>query len=389
VVVRYTKSISAAFDLNTATFRVWQPDMSDFIAMTPDISLANANTTVVMTATDFPLYGSGMRLEFIIGYEGISNISADAIYPISVTYRNFLPSVVKPAPPVNDGSNPCTAIVAQPGTQYTTSQITQYRFFSLTVPTISTVYMTATNYTLDGQMQLRRPPALPCNPTGIGDLVDNYYNILPVQPIMTAYVITPGYYLARFSIDAATPTSTVPFNFKWSYQPSLLEPNNTLCTALPVQPNITYQAHPDDQYDYYRFDTNVAATIGVTVSGFNTSGQYQILKDNPDCIHYGWPPLVTTDASQGVVSLTAPNQPPGRYYLGVLNTSRSYNVSSSYSFRIILTPASAEVENHTQTSLVPTTPSPQVPEPPPPEVTVPVEIAPIGVGAPRSEPPAP
>lgn len=330
-VARVTKASPAAYDLASVRVRVFTLDNLSFTDYVPAVSLVNSGATAIMTVTGFPLYGSGQLIQFYIGYSGTLDFTA-ATYPVSITFSAYLPDVMYA--PQNLATDPCTAIVADPLVSYQIAQDYQYRFFSLTVPQTSTVYMTATNYSVNGQMQFRHPPSSPCVPTGTAEIIE--YVALPSTPQLTAYNVSPGNYLARFSADSVT--NTTPFTFVWNYVPGtvLMEPNNSPCGAIDVLTNTVYSAYPDDLYDYYGFNTSVTGTIQITIANYAATGQYQIRKNGTSCadsvIAYG--PVAS---SASVVTMTAVNQPAGRYYLAVLSTG-GLTTAQAYRFRIATNP---------------------------------------------------
>jgi hypothetical protein len=338
VVVQVTKVALNSFVTSTALVRAYKIG-GGFTDYVPEVSLIDAGDTAVMTATGFALYGSGAQLQFRILMSGTfgSPELAQASYTISATYHTYVPDVIYDAA-TNLGTDPCNAIVADPLVAYSIAQDSAYRFFSLTLPTTSTIYMTATNYPVNGQMQLRRPPTASCAPTGTVDYID--YVVLPAHPSLGVSSIPPGKYVARFNGDSGI-TSTVPFTFRWSYIPGagLLESNNSPCNAWNVALNTTYAAHPEDFYDYYAFDNPVTGTVQITIANYTAAGQYQLIHQTGECNEFEY--LLTAGSSAGTYTIPAKNRPPGRYYLAILTTG-GYTTTKSYTFRITTPPVVSE-----------------------------------------------
>ena len=335
VVARLTKAITNAFDTSSARYSI--VNSSGQMDYVPTVGLADANGTAIMTATGFTAHTTGDQIQFKISYVGKPGYYSTATYPFVVyPYKLYFPVARYDA----DGSNPCRAIPANPNTQYRTAQDQQYRFFKLTLPTTATIYVTATNYTVSGgQMQMHSPyPS--CDPTDPTFATLLNYVILPGTSKMATYNLVPGTYYVRFS---ASQLSSTPFYFAWGHIGGVGpgEVNNTLCTAHGVTPGYTYWAYPDDLADYYYFDSSLAnASMQIVVTGFNLAGQYQLIKGNPNCTNFIWPPLAVGTASTGAVTMTVTGQNPGRYFLRVQTLNQSgFNQSKAYTFRIGLSTA--------------------------------------------------
>jgi hypothetical protein len=339
-VVTLTKVSTATFDASTAKFNIVESD--GHLTQYPAIAQVGADpNTVVITASGFSVTSAGNRIQFLISYSDASGTYSTAAYPVLVlTKRLYMPLVNYTA----DGSTPCSAFSANAWTPYSTTQYQAYRFYSITVPVTSTVYVTATKYSIsNGQMQVRTRPDNSCVTTGT-QYVLNYMTLLVTRTnnSFATYNMVPGNYLVRFS---ASTYSTKPFTFTWGYQAGRgpFEVNNTLCTAAAITPGSTNYAYPDDSDDFYYFDSPLSnATIKVTVSGYNLPGQYQLIKGNPDCNTYVWPPVAVKDAQVGTVTMSATGQSAGRYFLRILATGQTgYNQSGVYSFKVDISTSSA------------------------------------------------
>ncbi len=339
VVTRLDSSVLDQIDPSTAVYRIFTSTQPGYQEFTPSYSILNGGHSIIMTATNVPLYTVGENIRFIVGYFSSQYYSL-VTYPISVVWQTYLPMVsIAPVPP--DGTNPCTAIPTTAGTLYTTTQDIPYRFFSLNLPVTSTLTISDTDYPVGGQMQLRTRLTSSCDVTS--ETVLNY-TILTTNTSQTlnTYNLVPGNYLVRFNVDSTSPTSTVPFQFSWSSLPGIgpFEPNDTLCTAWPISPGPTRYAYPDDQYDFYDFYSSIdGGTIQAVVANYNILGQYQLIQENPDCHTYNI--LATADASTNVVTMTAGGLPPGYYALAIMSPLQygfiGYNQSQPpYSFQIIL-----------------------------------------------------
>ena len=332
-VVTLTKVSAYHFDPSSAKFYIIESDghSTQYSAIAKVTADPN---TVVITASSFSVISAGNKIQFQISYTDAPGSFSSATYPLLALSHHLYIPIIHYTP---DGSNPCAAISASPSTPYAIAQDQQYRFFSITLPVTSTVYVTATNYKVSGgQMQVRLRPTDSCVTTGT-QYVLNYVTMLVTQTnnSFATYNMAPGNYLVRFSADTLSPT---PFTFTWSSVAGRgpYEPNNTLCTAAAITPGYTLYAYPDDADDYYYFDSSLSnATIQATISGFNIPGQYQLIKGNPDCSTYIWPPVSSATASIGTTTMVTTSQTSGRYFLRVLALNQTgYNQSQAYSFKI-------------------------------------------------------
>jgi hypothetical protein len=342
VVVTLTKISTPTFDLTSAKYNIIEAD-GHSTQYTAVANLAGSSNIVVITANGVNVNSAGNRIQFLISYTNAPG-SSSVIYPLQVLSHHLYLPIAHYTP---DGSSPCAAISASPLTNYSIAQDQQYRFFSITVPVTSTVYVTATNYKVTGgQMQVRLRPAS-CETTG-SQYVINYTTLLITQTNNTfaTFNMVPGNYLVRFSADTL---STAPFTFRWSSLPGIgpYEPNNTLCKAYSVSAGNSYAAYADDAEDFYTFDTSSLsdATIKVTVSNFSPvgQGQYQLIKGTPDCTNYQSSPIAVADASLGTVTMSAAHQSAGRYFLRLTKLGQTgYTQSQAYVFRIDLSTGAAQ-----------------------------------------------
>ena len=344
MVVTLTKVSAYTFDTSSAKFNIIESDgHSTQYAATAKV-MTNPNT-VVITASGFNVITSGTQIQFQISYTDAPGSYSSVTYPLLALSHHLYVPIVRYTP---DGSSPCAAIEASPSTNYSIAQDQQYRFFSITVPVTSTVYVTATNYKVTGgQMQVRLRPTSSCVTTG-SQYVINYTTLLITKTNNTfaTFNMAPGNYLVRFSADTL---STAPFTFRWSSLPGIgpYEPNNTLCKAYSISAGNTYAAYADDAEDFYTFNTSSLsnATIKVTVSNFSQAGQgqYQLIKGTPDCTNYQSSPIAIADASLGTVTMSAANQSAGQYFLRLTKLGQTgYTQSQAYVFRIDLSTGSAQ-----------------------------------------------
>ena len=331
VVVTLTKEGPATFDKNTAKYNIIESDgLFTQHSATANVGV-NANT-IVITADNFNVSPTEKKIQFLIS-DSLGKYHSSTYPLLALSHHLYVP-IIHYTP---DGSNPCSAFPTSPSTPYSIAQDQQYRFFSITLPVTSTVNVTATNYKVtNGQMQVRLRPTSSCVTTGT-EYVLNYVTLLITKTNNTfaTYNMAPGNYLVRFSADTL---SSTPFTFTWSSVAGWgpYELNNTLCTAAAITPGNTLYAYPDDSDDYYYFDSSLSnTTIQATISGFNIPGQYQLIKGNPDCSTYIWPPVSSATASIGTTTMVTTSQTSGRYFLRVLALNQTgYNQSQAYSFKI-------------------------------------------------------
>jgi hypothetical protein len=281
----------------------------------------------------------GEQAQFLLTYYSASNpvpTTASAIYNVSGVYRAYFPSALnRYGIGANAGNDPCTAANAAPLTDYMTLQDSPHKFYSLNVPTNSTLFMTVTNYPLTGQMQLRTPPAYPsCATTGTLNVLS--YSVIPGTPSITAYNIPAGTYMARFSSDAGA-TSTTPFTFRWQYVPAsgLNEPNNSPCEAIAVSLNTKYQDYPEDNEDWFAFDIAATQNFSIAVNNYTgTGGQVQLLRQATTCQNIAGMQLVDLAGfASGSASIPTVTLTPARYYLRVY-TGGGFNTTNLYDFTI-------------------------------------------------------
>ncbi len=334
--VQVTRVSPTAFYTPSFYYRVYRPYSASSITHTVDeVSLTPDGYTAYITATNIPVWGTGEQVQFAVFYSGTLDYGS-VTYPVSVTYSAYAPAVYRNYPPlVNQGYNPCDAIPAAPLTPYSIAQDAPYRFFSMTVPTTSTVYMTVTSYSLSGQMQFRTPPP-------VGDCVPTHgttlnYTVISTNPTIQAYNVLPGSYLGRFSSDNGV-TSTAPFTFTWNYVPAagLNEPNNTFCTATPVNIGTTYPDYPEDSYDFFGFNVTTTQNIYINLSNYTGNpGQMQLIQQTTNCSDNAGMVVLNTANLSGLSSgvITQTNVTAGRYYLMVW-TGGNFNTATPYQFTI-------------------------------------------------------
>lgn len=369
IVAYMTPAIPEAFTITAASLNTIEPGQPPTITNYPaDSAVLPGSGMAVVTATEFAFGTPGEQVQFVLTYTTASNPSptvATVTYLLVKQYQTFIPAVYVNYPiiPVDGvaGNDPCSAGITQPDTDYTTTQDAPYKFYSLSVPVTSNLVLTVTGYPFGGQMQLRTPPPAPsCATTGT-QYVQAYTDI-STSPILTALVVGPGPYLARFTPDTNV-TSTVPFTFRWSLLPAPNEPNNTPCTATPIKPNTLVSDYPDDTEDWFSFGITSTSTVMVAISNYAaTDGQLQLKQQNTTCDNASLQLLDYAGISSGSAVLAARTLTPTRYYVRVVTVSGLTPVGP-YRLSVSLSPGAMSLGTDSQSGTTQSQTSPPIPFP--------------------------
>ena len=329
------------FTITSLMFRVIMPVLPPDITTITDTvtaTIASDYSYALLTATNFEFTTHGEQVQFVVTYVTESNpipTTTSATYIVDGVKQTYIPLIVsKFGIGGNAGNDPCLAGNAEALIANPTVQDSPYKFYGLYVPTTATLLMTVTNYPLSGQMQLRTMPVTGCSPTGTQ--YTRSYSVIPATPVIAAYNITAGLYLARFSSDNGV-TSTTPFTFTWQYIPAtgLNEPNNSACYAVAVSLNTNYQDYPEDNEDWFSFDLTATQSISIGVNNYTgSSGQIQLVKQTTTCGDIGGMQVVKLAgfvSGSSTIPLTSVGS--GRYYLRVY-TGSNQNQSTLYNFTV-------------------------------------------------------
>jgi hypothetical protein len=255
------------------------------------------------------------------------------------THYAYMPVVRGPL--VQPNNNPCTAIVATPGTKYTGGiPASEYDFYRLNMPINGTIFMTVSNYLGPrGQLQLRGDKVnASCLPTSTTVLIGTDYVGMPPSPnSVQAYSLTLGTYYARISSDVPL---TKPYTFVWSYAATtgLMEPNENSCQAWPIDLGTVYQKYPQDAEDWFGFDVVMTTALQINVTNYTGSGaQVQLFQQGADCSQNGSPIIYAPiSGNPGSLAMTTANPvAPGHYFVRVY-TGGGYNITTLYTLQVNL-----------------------------------------------------
>jgi hypothetical protein len=253
------------------------------------------------------------------------------------THYAYMPVVRGPL--VQPNNNPCTAIVATPGTKYTGGiPASEYDFYRLNMPINGTIFMTVSNYLGPrGQLQLRGDKVnASCLPTSTTVLIGTDYVGMPPSPnSVQAYSLTLGTYYARISSDVPL---TKPYTFVWSYAATtgLMEPNENSCQAWPIDLGTVYQKYPQDAEDWFGFDVVMTTALQINVTNYTGSGaQVQLFQQGADCSQNGSPIIYAPiSGNLGSLAMTTANPvAPGHYFVRVY-TGGGYNITTLYTLQV-------------------------------------------------------
>ena len=114
------------------------------------------------------------------------------------------------------------------------------------------------------------------------------------------------------------------------------EPNNSVCSAMPIMPNVNNYYLADDTTDWYRVTLDSAAQLKVKLSGFMVEGQLVVYGGN--CAAPGNP--IAHNGDLGIVpnrELNLGLQPAGTYFIWVIANTVSAS-TAPYTLRVESTP---------------------------------------------------
>jgi len=110
-----------------------------------------------------------------------------------------------------------------------------------------------------------------------------------------------------------------------------IEPNNELTTATgPILPSVTYRGFPNDQRDYFFFETGGAGPVVIDIRGHQVSGGQLSLRDqNNNRVE---DKFVSTPPNY---HLEFSNLPQGKYYVFVfVDTSKAHDPAAPYTLAV-------------------------------------------------------
>jgi hypothetical protein len=101
----------------------------------------------------------------------------------------------------------------------------------------------------------------------------------------------------------------------------------------PLEPGLTYQAHPEDERDYYYFVARTTESVIVRVADYSALGWLVVRKDDPpDLTPIGWDERKS--GQDTILEVILSNLSPGRYYVQI-HTSADYSAATLYTLKLI------------------------------------------------------
>ncbi len=348
VVVSVTSLV--ALDAATSEFTAYTPGGGNS-PWTAATALQVSDFTVIMTASNIlvapPTSGALPSVQFKVSRRNKGTNDADACSPVhtifAATRKFYLPIIFRVGgdnqrdiTTIEEPNNTtCAAFPIALNVKYTARLNDKDDFFRINIPVTSTLVVTVTGFTSNGQVQVRKF-------TGACDTGTNYAaNSFQGDPLATRQVtvlnVVPGELFVRVASTAdlapntdygvifsllGTTTSTGPY-----------EPNNNACQAYPIVAGTTYQAYPEDTSDWYSFTLSSDANVTLNLTNLNVSvGQY-ILYKSASCSAVPGSLTPITVQDKGVTVKDVLVQSAGTYFLRVAVGSGTQS-SSLYSLRV-------------------------------------------------------
>ena len=350
-------AVSAKVALNASTlqYQLYNPNSGYTDWKTIPISdyVQFDSQTIVMTASNVlpvaPVNNSFQAIQFRLSAEVGSQqlcspvhkiFAVNSLVRMPLLIQNYAVTNIAPVGYVGNPTQPfynntiCRAVNIWPGATYSARFAEVENLFQVSTLTTSTLTVTVSGFTTDGQIQLRRS-------LGACDTGDFYrytaasppapdpsvFQSTPSQTrVMVVNNVTPGKsYLRVRSSDSIAPNTAYQMNIAFGppKNDSPFEPNNTACTAASISPNVTYQAYPDDASDWYSFTLGTPLNVQFTFTNFLVSGAGQfIVYKSDNCAALGTALTVQdkSAASYGPVPLQI-----GKYFIRIAVASGFQN----------------------------------------------------------------
>jgi hypothetical protein len=348
VVVSVTSLV--ALDATTSQFTAYTPGGGNSAWATAGYTQLS-DFTVIMTASNIlvapPTNGALPSVQFKVSRKNKGQNDVDACSPVhtifAATKKLYLPLIFRSGgdnqrdiTTIEEPNNTtCAAYPIALNVKYTARLNDKDDFFRINVPVTSTLVVTVTGFTSNGQVQVRKF-------TGACDTGINYAaNSFQGDPLATRQVTVLNVVPGEFFIRVASTADLAP-NTDYGVIFSLLgaitstgpyEPNNNACQAYPIAAGTTYQAYPEDTSDWYSFTLSSDANVTLNLTNLNvTVGQYILYKASScSSVPGSLSPITVQDKS--VIAKDVGVQSAGTYFLRVAVGSGTQS-SSLYSLRV-------------------------------------------------------
>jgi hypothetical protein len=112
------------------------------------------------------------------------------------------------------------------------------------------------------------------------------------------------------------------------------EPNDSLCSAVPLMTNLNYYSYADDDRDWYRFTLKSPAQVRVTISNFTVTDGQLVIYAADSCVGVSGNPVGHNGEQYNPIrELDLGQQPAGTYFIMVV-AEAGLNSTSPYVLRI-------------------------------------------------------
>jgi hypothetical protein len=112
------------------------------------------------------------------------------------------------------------------------------------------------------------------------------------------------------------------------------EPNDNLCSAIPLMTNLNYYFYADDDRDWYRFTLKEPGHINVTINNFTVTDGQVVVYAGDTCTGVGGNPIGHNGEKYAPVrDIDLGEQPAGTYYVLVLSV-QGLNPNVPYMLRV-------------------------------------------------------
>jgi hypothetical protein len=307
--------------------------------------------TVIMTATVAvapPTNGALSSVQFKVSRRNKGQTDPDACSPVhnlfAASRKIYLPLIFRiggdtqrDITTIEEPNNTtCAAYPIAPGVRYTSRLNDKDDFYRLNIIVTSTLIVTVTGFTQEGQVQVRKFSGA-CD-TGTIYSSTSFQGTPGQTRQFTVGNVVPGDVYIRIAstadIGPNTDYTLVTALTGGTVSTGPFEPNNSACQAAPIALNTTYTAYPEDTNDWYSFTLGTSANVVLSVTNLLvTVGQYSLYKsDNCATIVPGTTTPITTQ-DKATPTKDVGTQTAGKYFLRVAVGSGAQS-TSLYSFRV-------------------------------------------------------
>ena len=211
---------------------------------------SNCSNTQIVQIASLPASSNPVIVQNVVEGEDyyvhiISTIPNGKTYAFNWTYATLLGEL-------EPNNTACAATAAALGETYIGRDDDSQDWFAISVPTTSSIAMTVTGFAGTGVLQFFPIANTDCNT--VGDTTPTAVSLTSAATAVGANNLLPGVYYARV---LATANSGQAYIFMATVGTATLnsfEPNNTSCTALPINLDTQYQSFVNDNEDWYYID---------------------------------------------------------------------------------------------------------------------------------------